>query len=274
MGSWNGTDAITQLPIYYGEEVRAVLLKRPARNPISDNDLVGFCYSHDLMIPYLLPICGTYNDYGAIKDIKENWAVRYLQDYIDDQNSERIFKEIERGKMVIENNNIAFMLIREDIYQQVLKIMGMQSCIEGTSIMGGTCNANDHNSFAQEIQKEARDFTRMLEKDDVERISLLMSNLKFRRLFGYTCEWDYASLWEDMCQKPDHFDETLNEMIEFFLLRCVMAQSRRLFIEQCGSGSQDDNWEMHRDLALRVVDICNAKIKEREEEWARWETEE
>lgn len=62
MGCWNHTCAITNLPIYVGEEVEVVLLKRKA-----GIDGASFCYATNYHSPLPLTFSGKYNEYGAVE---------------------------------------------------------------------------------------------------------------------------------------------------------------------------------------------------------------
>lgn len=63
MGSWNGTCAITNLPIFYGEDVYVFLLQA---KPIPTSK----CYPDFLYGVLPLHFEGTYNDYGAVENCK------------------------------------------------------------------------------------------------------------------------------------------------------------------------------------------------------------
>lgn len=63
MGSWNATCAITNLPIFYGEEVYVFLLQA---KPIPTSK----CYPDFLYGVLPIHFKGTYNDYGAVENCK------------------------------------------------------------------------------------------------------------------------------------------------------------------------------------------------------------
>jgi hypothetical protein len=110
MGCWNGTCGVSNLPIHYGDKVRAILIVGDASSlgasqygpafrtedwvaPVEETDYAkektpeertaesqarrwrdgwwsGYCYNDDIFHPRILPIRGTYNDYGGIEDLE------------------------------------------------------------------------------------------------------------------------------------------------------------------------------------------------------------
>lgn len=73
MGCWNGTCMISQLPIFYGDEVVLILLKK-RKNSINSSDS---CYCNEFFLPYPCIIYGKYDDYGTIEDITGDIDIMY-----------------------------------------------------------------------------------------------------------------------------------------------------------------------------------------------------
>jgi hypothetical protein len=90
MGCWNGTCAVTNLPIWAGDPIRLILTLQQSDK---QGDGAGFCYSDDYWAPVALPVKGTYNDYGGIEDIKEDWNTQIILDHFT--------KNFEGGKVII-----------------------------------------------------------------------------------------------------------------------------------------------------------------------------
>lgn len=63
MGCWNHTCAITNLPIFEGEEVEVIMLQ--FSNIIAGSSL---CYPYFYHVPLPLTFQGYYNDYGGVED--------------------------------------------------------------------------------------------------------------------------------------------------------------------------------------------------------------
>ncbi len=65
MGCWNGTCAITHLPIFHGDEVRVVLLRQ------GHGDIAkGFYRPTDMWIPMGIPWKAKYDDYGSVESVQ------------------------------------------------------------------------------------------------------------------------------------------------------------------------------------------------------------
>lgn len=77
MGSWNGTCAVTRLPIFSGDPV--VLIPIVERPSYDGGMLV---HSTDAWMPFSLPIRGTYNDYGSIEPV-EDWHTADLIEHLN-----------------------------------------------------------------------------------------------------------------------------------------------------------------------------------------------
>lgn len=67
MGCWNGTCAVTRLPIFHGDPVVGFLL---AQCPPTEGIAGGFYYTHGLWSPRAPHFFAKYNDYGAFEDIE------------------------------------------------------------------------------------------------------------------------------------------------------------------------------------------------------------
>ena len=68
MGCWNETCLISQLPILAGEDAYMFILA-----PTIAVDIEGpMCYPDDRYVPIGFPICGKYDDYGGLEEVKSN----------------------------------------------------------------------------------------------------------------------------------------------------------------------------------------------------------
>lgn len=76
MGSWNGTCALTNLPIMSGEKVYVLLLQEGKHY---DKYVGNHCYPNTYYQPLPLYFEGEYNDYGAV----ENCHGEFLDDILD-----------------------------------------------------------------------------------------------------------------------------------------------------------------------------------------------
>ena len=86
MGCWNGTCAITNVPVMHNDEVVVLLLTN--QYGLDDNK----CYPNSYWQPYSLYFEGKYNDYGAVEDCHGP-----MLEYIMDDVKHHLY-EIEQGE--------------------------------------------------------------------------------------------------------------------------------------------------------------------------------
>jgi len=74
MGCWNGTCAISTLPILYDDPCRIVFLRQ--RRHAQEESGAGFCYSTGIWDPITMAIPAKYDDYGAVEgEDQDDWRV-------------------------------------------------------------------------------------------------------------------------------------------------------------------------------------------------------
>lgn len=78
MGCFNETDALSQIPIVHGDPVKLFVLRI---NPISG----AFCGCEEPATVLSLPISGTYDDYGCIENIVEDWSTKAFLMYANNE---------------------------------------------------------------------------------------------------------------------------------------------------------------------------------------------
>lgn len=98
MGSWNSTCAITNLPIFYGEEVYVFLLQA---KPIPTSK----CYPDFLYGVLPIHFEGTYDDYGAVENCKGP-LLNTLMNIIMDNLVEMPLSDYDKVKVTKSNLNV------------------------------------------------------------------------------------------------------------------------------------------------------------------------
>lgn len=96
MGQWNGTCAISQLPILKDEPAMLILIVESLYQDIRESEGRDMmCGANSLWTPRALPIRGTYDGYGRVKpDDPDHWTVklalaRFQLDLVERETGER-----------------------------------------------------------------------------------------------------------------------------------------------------------------------------------------
>lgn len=94
MGCWNGTCAVSNLAITYGDPCRLIIIEEKPYGYSGG----GFCYSTDAWYPRVMPIKGIYDDYGSIErfelnDFHEISFEQFKEDWVDPPPNEVHAKE-------------------------------------------------------------------------------------------------------------------------------------------------------------------------------------
>jgi hypothetical protein len=266
MGCWNGTDLITQLPILDEEPVKGFLLISNAYT--KDLGGGGHCYSNDLQQPLSLPISGVYNDYGCIKNIKENYTTSLIVEYFKNNgNFEKLkakeyphhpYKEdfnihdlvhwIERGDLVyVDNQAIGLVLVLEDIYN---KIVNFQS--HSNDILGFEPRVTVKNYYKNLIN----DYFSIFEKS-LNDTELITSFMQMRHKLDF-----FPSIKYDKAVSCDEYIQLKEELVEFGIFTHFMNLTRKHWIIQSGAGGQSMEYKNYIALAETVIEHCNKKLKE------------
>lgn len=140
MGCWNKTCALSNLPIYNGEDVYVFVLQES-----SDYDKGSFVHTSYLYHPLLLPFESTYNDYGGgensfgvtfplimngirgsliEKEVGEN-PYHDIEVKRDNFNEENFFETIRENRLEIKTydgvKKVKFVMMRKDLVDKVLE---------------------------------------------------------------------------------------------------------------------------------------------------------
>jgi len=272
MGCWNGTCGISRLPIFCGDPVRMILLKRTGCLK-REGKIVGFTYSHSMMVPILFPIMGEYNDYGTIDNVQDGFTLRKIKELTGVENTDELMKSLERGKLYLPSShpeygflsedtnsrydaNISFMLIHEEIYQHVLKLIcsnddmfGLERIIE---------NANEFKKKVKEILIDNPE-----DELEVARMDMLFTN-SYRDFTGSKCDWETVGVEKHIFEHKNDIEDIVQDIIDFDCLTCFMNMARIGFVEQVGAGSQTEALDFHIGLAEKVIDMANRRTKQYE----------
>jgi hypothetical protein len=289
MGCWNETCAISKLPILYNEKIKLVFLhSRYVKFEIIGKS--GYCNTTDILCPMFLPISGEYNDYGSIQNINKDWNYNIIENYlkntlgsviaiqddlITDWTLEYIIKGIERGKLTNFKNdknelvNMSFVMIREDIWDHIVKNYVGDFNDYDNQKYHISCKEWCENEFKKCFYVDEEIIQSMRDNNiDEIKINEQILRLQFRNNIFSNDEFRLKSnieynnwIHNDKCDK----DDVLKQLFEYISVSSYMSETRIGWMIQCGSGSQNQDWELHKLLANKIIDICDNKINEEEE---------
>lgn len=298
MGSWNGTCAVTNLPICYQDPVRLVLLVETKFD--ERRSAGGFCYSTGLWYPLGAPLRGIYDTYGTIvesfrrgktafntgvnEDIIRKEIFPYILPYEKDEgreikvSPESDWKEflfaVERGAVRIKRmgreHRIGQALIHEDVYQAMLQYTWENWLTQQPM------NAEVYRAAGRDYLKRVAAGHEVDKKDPEGALLRAM-----RRTIGEDHEPLFESamrgeegrgasmLFYDFAIRTGVREGTvsvedpaiismIDDLCDLMAVRAVMSMSRKFWSPQSGAGSQDENLDVHTYLA----DVVKAHVTE------------
>ncbi len=269
MGCFNGTCMISNLPISYDEEVKVVLLKS---NKLGKTNITsigsGFCHIDEFMYPVFLPFDAKYDDYGSVKDIKEDFNTELILNDLkkvimkirsrngnekEDYNLYDFIEYIRNGKMK-HYKQLTFYdrLILTNVYNKK-KVSNLVEWYNSDitfgfikkSIYDGIVNNDikDHFYYTSDGYVSSKEY---YSKKFDETLNGEYSEKPLKKM-GYSTLNIYSNIIQ---QVKDRY-------IELSTLEHFMEQTRRHWNIQSGFGSQDDSYNYHRLISNLVINICD-----------------
>lgn len=247
MGCWNATCGISDLPIFYGEEVVLYIIEKSSK---ANGNGLGFCYSDDIYEPISPPIYGNYNDYGGIENINksESFIFEYLKSIkykVNEKKAKRDYLVDKQPKNLEELINdyiareiydgVGFILIRRDIYDILLK------------------NMKDEINFSKLLSDTDSFFNTFNPEDYLGWLTLKRENIFLRSINRFN---KLETLIQETVNKnKTHLKE---DFIEVILTDLVLRDLRKYWHVSSGAGSQAGITKSHRLLSeamTRIIDI-------------------
>lgn len=256
MGSWNGTCGITQLPILRGDKVVVF--------PIMKNEYAydkggGVVRSDNYFVPITVPFEGKYDDYGKVEDITDdnNLSFNHLS-YIlggkienmknSNENIDELVKNIERGNF----EDVGFMLVHDKVYRDIIIEMGNRRTIRKSP-------SNTIETLRERCNREAFELVENIRKDET---FIYTMSLKDRSgFFNFIERGSYLYYIKDLIKKDNQ--KIFYGLINFMIFCESMEILRKLWIIQCGAGSQDEEFFVPKLIAEFMIE----KEKELHEEY-------
>ncbi len=296
MGCWNQTCAITNLPIYAGEEVEVIMLQ--FSNMIAGSSL---CYPYFYHVPIPLTFQGIYNDYGAVEDCK-GAALNIIIDNI----REHLF-EMEEGEnkyhdVAVKKDEFdvtkMFELDHEDRLNIVNPYRGYPDEKEKTMIKHAVIRKEVYDKLVEGIKVEMWDSEaketihvgiddilkqRHAITEDIDRIIAAPDDALIKQGWIMRNSMGGNSLAGKMLQRhgeyrgvnhpinameelieiredgtADDYEAVLDNLLRFSMVMYYMNIARKVWVLPSGLGSQDDNTQAQRLCA--ELTLASAEI--------------
>lgn len=270
MGCWNGTCALTNLPILAGDPI--VLYPLRATLAVEATMGGGYCYSTALAQPLTLPVRGVYNDYGGIENLRgaskevQAFFEATLDLFVDSEGQptehspsdlESFLNDgIERGDVFMRYRDkplpLSFMMMHERAYDQIV----MQR--------GNTARLTNGESFFDYHKNQVQILWQ------AEHANGIPWQLEFK---GNVGALRHALL--ELVPLPQAFTERFvpkiednpvvrEELIGMLVFAGAMQTMRKPWFFQCGAGSQDSDTSLHETLAEFTLAVARERHQEEE----------
>jgi len=303
VGSWNHTCAITNLPIFAGEEVEVVLLKSNVRQ-----DEYSFCYPDAYYTPFPLTFSGKYNDYGSVEDchgVALETTVNAIQEHLLEMevgeneyhdiaakkegfDVAELFNLDHEGRLFIVNRKNQFDL-REGI--RVKHIVIRKEVYDGI-MAGRTFEKWDHEKSEtiylkyEDLVEECKQFTEDmdniigLEPTDILKIYWVMDGVigdtKVSRMLANRGEGSYGTdypirlvemLFNLHKEDSENYEAMLDNALRLSILRGFIDGGRKSWHVPSGVGSQDQDTDCQELCAKLTLSSSEIVKNFWEEEW-------
>jgi hypothetical protein len=292
MGCWNGTCAISKLPIHYGDDVICWFINTPLYSDDKGADASNFCYPHDRYELLGVPFRAQYNDYGSFEDVHAddepmlNIIINMMRDnLVEIDQGDNQYHDIE-----VKKANLDLELIKEAMHEGRLYIKGWgdKKCAVGLMMV--------HEHLLEEMIRTYTwtDYEHNPDTDRYERVKKQMSVESIIAKISKAAEKDMSSKFGferemrrylervtfvssinqefSFNQVPTHhpmYQQFIRGLAYNHVLDSFAHVLRLSYGPQSGSGSQGNDQEPYHALigAMQsVMKKANARFGDDEEE--------
>jgi hypothetical protein len=247
MGCWNGTCALTNLPIMDGDPVALYIMKKSYGFSQGGNG-GGFCNANQYYKPLPYVVYGNYNDYGCLEDIVKGDSWEILEEYFKRFPSEEedIIRNIERGNLP----DYGILMIHRQVHDSAVEEIGKR-----TIYGGGTC---------------VREYTKIINKNiklskDVQKDK--MNNGKY--FWGISENLGFELRTDDFfvtqLMQGRHVTEMFDKVLDYLLICAVFDDTRKFWFPQSGAGSQNEEYDLLKifsDFVYKKADEAESRQEE------------
>lgn len=233
MGCWNQTCMLTHTPILRNEPIKLIVLRE---NFLDSQIMNGQCMPTDCWEPICPPLTGEYNEYGSIKNIKEDIGYRrfniYLKLFHKKYTVEKFFDlHISEFEKILykDKKKYAYTLIPTKIYNYVTDKFGAMK-YNGKTFYE---LSKDGARFDLDVDIMSRGFNNT--KKIVEQITS----------FGKVQDKqeDLSNFYNEYYSRSA---EDKDDMARFSLFCSLLHRLRTPFIPQSGQGGQDAHYKEYK----------------------------
>lgn len=277
MGCWNGTCAITNLPIHYGEEVYTFFL---VERPYLDNH----CYQNTYYDLFPFHFTGKYDDYGDVEDCSEEskYVIDYLKENVfefeqgenkyhdipvkkDAFDLEMLFKADHSKRLYVKNSSrllvskkdklrFTHILVKKTIIDKILNSIGIPYYKNEDYMNTVYAKYMDFENEVPTLRTSASNH-----KSELLAFRLLVDELDekwdFLKYIKVKHGWNYAThLAYSNIENEKEFNTIMMQLIMCNLLDYMMDDARRVWIRPSGDGSQNSGTFIQKTLAQITID--------------------
>lgn len=241
MGCWNGTDFITQLPIFEDQEVVLFLIKKKMKTIPTDS----MCYHNEMFKPFPVLLYGKYDDYGAINEVTGDLDLFYeiiekeldiTENDVEDlckkhyggyENNEKANAYLRYMHNYDKEKDIDFVLMHKALFD---KLKDVDDFYDGKEkVVNEYYNKLNIHKIEKELQKQGLSQFEIRVK--LFEIDMSSSNMSFVNI---------KNLKSENVNK-----DTISHILS---IECAMIPLRKFWFPQSGAGSQCMIDDVHKSV--------------------------
>lgn len=239
MGCWNGTCAISNLPILNKDKVKYFFLVDCSLSDDRVNS--GFCQATQFWSPRGAPISGQYNDYGGVKNVEEDLNCKIILQFLKEDLIEVL--PINKWDISIQKETVTLEVVLKEIKNSRIQVSNV-----GSKTVGSMMVLEDiYNTIVDETIKQKSDFVKKLSEACEEYYRNSTSNNFFTACLSQTGNSLARSLsyynfyLESNRDRIDRYElvNLIDELKRFLIFNSQFVRMRKFYFPQSGAGSQE-----------------------------------
>lgn len=291
MGCWNGSCALSGLPIFHGEQTYVYLLVHPLKEEVD-----GHCNPTTYFYPLVYHFEGEYNDYGGIEN-ETGLLIDILVDEVkqllveldtgenqyrdiavkrDGFNLEKLLEADHEGRLFVDANfigksSVHHITIRKDVLDHLFNTYKHEEYIGDSKY-----KTVGYAEVLEECQLAAKEiFNSEQPSSSWSYTTLYLSNANIgskhltRALYSARQQWILLPpddlVEAAVARNYELFSTIIEHVVHNYWLGSFMHETRRSWIVPSGAGSQQGETTAHRALANTTLTIADKLDRQHEE---------